>query len=374
MNPAGSSPLARYFARRGVKQFEVAAGFLTPVQFTDSAVEHMATRCTAGLFDFSFMCCIEIAGRDSLDFLHQLQTRNLAALQVNRIAYSLLLRDNGTIINDATIWRTAADRFLLFTGRREDLHHLSTLASGFELSIADRSGEQAVLAIQGKNAWTIIKNCLSTDDRSRMTPPPYYGFVSLVFNGSTCLAARIGYSGETGYELVIPSEVAADLWQALMLAGADHGIAECGFGAVDTLRIEAGHILFLRELALPVTPFEAGLARLVNFYNANCAGVKALRRNRWRTPACALAGLIMDERAPESELRSASDLTDVTQGRALLTSACLSPLFNQHIGLGFVDFEHHYPGARVHLDSGINARVARLPFYDPGRHLARHTS
>jgi aminomethyltransferase len=374
VSAAEPSPLARFFTGRGVKQIEVAGGIFTPERFTDPAVEHMATRRTAGLFDFSFMACVEIGGRDSLGILHRLQTRNLASLQVNRLAYTLLLRDNGTVINDATIWRIADDRFLLFTGRHADLHHLAALACGLNVSVEERSGEHAVLAVQGKNAWAIIKRCLSADGAAGHTPPSYYGFVPVIISGSMGLLARIGYSGETGYELVIPTEAAPDLWQALLQAGNDLDIAECGFSAIDSLRIEAGHILFLRELALPVTPFEIGLARLVNFYNADCAGVKALRHRRWRSPACALAGLILDERAPEPKLLLASDLTAVTKDHARLTSLCLSPLIKRRIGLGLVDLKNHYPGARVQLEAGINATVARLPFYDPARHLARRTN
>lgn len=373
MSAPASSPLGRYFTRRGVNQIEVAPGITTPRLFTDPAAEHLACRRAAGLFDFSFMACIEIEGRDSLAFLHRLQTRNLAGLQDRRLAYTLLLRENGTVINDATIWRIATDRYLLFTGRRDDLQHLAPLAGGLAVSIADRSRELAVLAVQGKQAWAIINRCFTAHAPGLPPPLPYYGFVPFTFNDSACLLARIGYSGETGYELVIAAAAAPGLWAAMLWAGADHGITECGFSALDTLRIEAGHILFLRELALPVTPFEIGLARLVDFYNAECAGIAALRRRRWQTPAHALAGLMIDERAPGFTRQATADLSAVAEGSALLTSACLSPVLKRRIGLGFVAAADRCPGTRVRLEPGVSARVARLPFYDPARFLARRT-
>lgn len=373
MSATASSPLERYFARRGVSRIEVAHGITTPKFFTDPAAEHMAVRRAAGLFDFSFMACIEIEGRDSLAFLHRLQTRNLASLQDQRLAYSLLLRENGTVINDATIWRIAAYRYLLFTGRHDDLQHLAPLANGLAVSIADRSREQAVLAVQGKQAWAIIRRCFAAHAPGLPPQLPYYGFVALAFDGSACLLARIGYSGETGYEMVIAADAAPGLWEALLRAGADRGIAECGFSATDTLRIEAGHILFLRELALPVTPSEIGLARLVDFYNAECAGIAALCRTRWQAPARVLAGLVIDERAPEFIRQAAVDWSAVAKGSALLTSACLSPVLRRRIALGFVTAIDRCPGTRVRLEPGIGARVARLPFYDPGRFLARRT-
>ena len=94
---------------------------------------------------------------------------------------------------------------------------------------------------------------------------PYFGFQRAPFGDAEGWIARLGYSGETGYELVIASDAASALWQTLLAHGADDGLAECGFDAIDSLRIEAGHILFTRELASPVTPFELGLARFVDF-------------------------------------------------------------------------------------------------------------
>lgn len=371
MSATAPFALERYFAQRGVSQIELARGVTTPARFSDAAAEHMATRRSAGLFDFSFMACLEITGRDSLGFLHKLQTRNLNALREGRLAYTLLLRDDGSVLNDATVWRVADGRYLLFTGRRDDLRQLAPLAAGLAVDIADRSREQAVLAIQGRQAWTIIQRCLGGQAQ---LPLPYYGFVALDFSGSPCLLARIGYSGETGYELVIAADAAPALWQALLAAGAEHGLTECGLSAVDSLRIEAGHILFMRELALPVTPFEIGLARLVNFYNTQCRGISALRCRRWQVPVRMLAGLFVDDRQQQAFAgQSSMDFSAIAPGSALLTSACMSPVLKRHIGLGFVAAADRCPGTRVRLASGVGATVARLPFYDPARFLARRT-
>lgn len=374
MSAAASSPLERYFARRGVDRTELARGVTTPAWFSDAAAEHMATRRAAGLFDFSFMACFEITGNGSLAFLHRLQTRNLHALREGQLAYTLLLHEDGSVINDATVWHVAGGHYLLFTGHRDGLQHLVPLAAGLAVDIADRSREQAVLAIQGRQAWAIAQRCLG---RQAGFPPqlPYYGFVVLNFNGSPCLLARIGYSGETGYELVTAAEAAPALWQVLLEAGAEHGLAECGFNAIDSLRIEAGHILFMRELALPVTPLEIGLARLVNFYNTQCRGVSALRRRRWQAPAHALAGLIVDDHGCAAfAAQPYADFSAITPGSALLTSACMSPVLKRQIGLGFVAATDRRPGTRVRLASGAGATVARLPFYDPARFLARRTT
>ncbi len=110
---------------------------------------HLATRRAMGLFDFSFMSLCEITGGGALAFLERLQTRSIAALEPGRIAYTLLLRDDGSVIIDATLWRHADGEWWLFTGRRSDVAWIAALAAGFDVRIRDRSAEFAVLALQG---------------------------------------------------------------------------------------------------------------------------------------------------------------------------------------------------------------------------------
>jgi len=363
------TPLERHFEQRGIVHIEFAHGLRTPAYFTDPAAEHQATRRAAGLFDFSFVACAEIEGRDSLAFLHRLQTRNLAQLAGRRLAYTLLPREDGTVLNDATVWRLGSERYLLFVGRHDDLQHVALLARGYDVSLADRSREHAVLALQGRHAWQIVRRCFAANPPQEL---PYYGFTAADFEGATCLIARISYSGETGYELVAPAQTAPALWQALLRAGADWGLAECGFEAIDTLRIEAGHILFTRELALPVTPFELGFTRLMDFYHHDFIGKLSMLARRRQTPQRRLAGLAIDGTdVPTLAAATAGDLP--APGIAKLTSVCWSPVLNRAIGLGFVDDADRYPGTRVTVGAGLTARVARLPFYDPAKFLVRHT-
>ena len=361
--------LDRYFDGRSVAMTELLPGRRVPLRFSDSVAEHLATRRAAGLFDFSFMGCIEITGARGAALLNAVQTRNLASLPVGRIRYTLLLRDDGTVLNDATVWRTGEQAWLLFVGRREDLQHISEHAAGLDVPLDDRSDRFAVLALQGPLARTILPRCLTVP-----ADLPYYGFAESVFAGRPCLVARLGYSGEAGYEIVLASDDAPVLWKALRTAGTPHGLEECGFEAVDTLRIEAGHVLFSRELALEVTPYELGLARLLDHplpvgcgptypHREPSAGMTALAARRFREPARCLVGLLLDgpPRAPGDERDAAA---------ARITSACRSPLLDRWIGLGFVPGALRHPGTRVQVGA-TRASVARLPFYDPGKRLPR---
>jgi glycine cleavage system aminomethyltransferase T len=190
-------------------------------------------------------------------------------------------------------------------------------------------------------------------------PPdvPYFAFTSSTFNGRRCLVGRLGYSGETGYEIVIDDLLAAPLWEALRRAGEPDGLEECGFTAVDTLRIEAGHILFLNELAPRATPPEIGLERLVDAISPQ----RVIPKRR-------LVGFLLDA-PPLTHI--APDLDDVHGDHAVVTSACRSPLLERWIGLGFASDVSRYAGTRVTVQGNARATVARLPFYDPMKRLPR---
>lgn len=358
--------LQQYFGGRGISRCEPAPGALTPLRFTDPAAEHLATRRAAGLFDFSFMACADISGPDSLAFLHRLQTRNLARLRPGRIAYTLLLRENGTVITDATVWAIAAGRYALFIGRRADLEQVRRTAENFDVIITDRSDDHAVIALQGPRSPGIVAACL-TDLPVRLS---YFDCGSARYAGAACWISRIGYSGELGYEIIVRAQDGPALWEDLRRAGAPHGMLECGFEAADSLRIESGYLLFTRELAIPVTPFELGLSRLVDMYPIDFIGLSEIRRTRWQQPARHLAGLL-PEIPPNTNLDRLAASAAETKTSPLITSLCHSPLFQRVLGMGYVAAADRYPGTSVRIAGNIPARVTRLPFHDPGRRLPR---
>ena len=358
-----SASFASWLATRSAGQIEFAPDVATPRSFGDPAREHMATRRAGGLYDFSFMQCAEIAGARALECVEALQTRRLVALPPGRIAYTLLLRDDGSVGNDATVWRLERDRFRVFTGRRADHAAIAAFAARFDIAVAP-TGDCAVIAIQGDVSRRTIERAVHGIDLPAL---PYYGFCAARFGATDCWIARLGYSGETGYEIVIADAAARALWEGLLGAGADAGLVECGFEAANSLRIEAGHILFTRELAAPVTPFELGFGRLVDFHGRDFVGARALRQSRWSEPARRLVGLLPAGDAPSAAIVP----PQLDEGTAAMTSDCLSPLFERRIGIGFAARADVRPGSRVELAGGGRAVVARLPFYDPPKALAR---
>lgn len=344
---------------RGIAAVEVAPGVPTPLRFADPLLEHAATRRDAGLFDFSFMACFDIAGPDAMRYLERVQTRRLHAMAPGEIFYTLLCRSDGTVLNDATVWCRARGHYTLFTGRRSDDAHLAQSGHGLDVEVRDRSEARAACAVQGPRALQVLQAALPGHDWETLG---YFRFRTVDFGGVPCDIARLGYTGEAGFEAVTDASMAATLWQRLARAGAALGLAECGFEAADTLRIEAGFILFSRELVQHVTPHELGLGRLVATSGPAFGGARALSPRRWRAPGRRLVGLLLDaaDDAPATALREEVPLP----GGAVLTSACRSPRLGRWIGLGFVTPEDAHPGTRV-ATGERRATVARLPFYDP---------
>jgi len=291
--------------------------------------EHLATRRAAGLFDFSFMGLFEFSGTAALD---RLQSRRLSDIEPGRAAYTLLLNDDGSVFNDATVWNMGADRWWLFTGRPKDIAWLGS-------SARDLSGQHAILALQGPASGTILAHLIGADTVQRLR---FFHFIDI----HKMLVARLGYSGELGYELVIPATREAALRKALLEAGDDR-LRKCSFAAADSLRIESGYVLFDREIDGRANPRELGLERLVS----DPRRTFSLSRK--------LVGLEMAERQAHSDLPLAR-----------VTSECDSPTLGKRIALGFAAPDAP-AGDFVRLSDSRVARVSRLPFYDPGKHVPR---
>lgn len=316
--------------------------------YAEARAGHLATRSAAALFDFSFMGHWEASGPRARAFLERLQTRNLAQLAPGRICYTLLLREDGSVFNDATLWCVAPDRYWLFTGRPGDTDWIQHSQSAAEPELTPLSGQFTILALQGPRTFEILRSMPAG-------PPAYFAFARSEVAGVPAWIARMGYSGERGVEILVPAAAGAAVWQALMLPG----VCACSFETANSLRIESGHILFANELAHAADPFELGLERLVT--SSACIGAAALRAKHRAGLRRKLAGLI-----PTGSLRAAGGLPE-----AQLTSEAYSPIFGRVLAMGFAPVEHAAPGNLLRLADGRIARSARLPFYDPARVLPR---
>jgi glycine cleavage system aminomethyltransferase T len=283
--------------------------------------QHLQTRRAAGLFDFSIMGLYEL--RES-EAIARVQTREIAAIERGQAAYTLLLNDDGSVFNDATVWNLGDARWWLFTGRPGDFAWLRDRADA-----RNRSGEHAILALQGPASGRILARLVG-DELVRQLR--YFRFVE---SGAMWIA-RLGYSGELGYELLVARSAQPRLTQSLLDLGAPEGLCECGFEAADSLRIESGYVLFDREIDGKANPAELGLERLVGSASTSFE----VRRK--------LVGLEIGDCGEGAEPLPVQ-----------LTSQCWSPTLQKNLALGFA------------APSFESACVVPLPFYDPQRKRPR---
>lgn len=369
ISQSADAPLTAAFRAREVPLVEVTPGLRVPLRFGDPAGEQRATRRAAGLFDFSFMAAFEISGRDALAFLGRLQTRDAHALRAGQIVYTLLLNDDGTVFIDATLWRVGDGRYWLVSGRRSDRDRVEAVAAGFDVALRDFSGTHAVVAVQGPQSAQLLRRC------GAGALPAFFRYDDVRLCGHECRVARLGYTGELGYEVFVDASAGPRLWQDLREAGTELGALECGFEAADALRIESGFLLFSRELRSPVVPRELGYGWLADAAGGY-RGAAALRAERRRDPQRVLVGLRLSWRpdvTPALPLAMQRPLLQAAPGQGVLSSAARSALFGTPLGLGFVHWEDRHPGSRVRLGYGLTGDVARLPFYDPLRRAPRRT-
>lgn len=255
------TPLADVHKAGGAKMVPFA-GWEMPVEYRGIIAEHLAVRRAAGLFDVSHMGEFEIEGPGALAFLQRVTCNDVAKLGDGQVQYSALPTAEGTAVDDITLYRRGPERFLMVVNAgniEKDFRWLQGQGPR-ECTLADRSDDYALLALQGPAAAGILAGLTETD----LAALGYYRFTEGAVAGRKALISRTGYTGEDGFELYIPADAATHLWPALLEAGRDRGLQPVGLGARDTLRLEAKMCLYGQDIDETTSLIEAGLSWIVS--------------------------------------------------------------------------------------------------------------
>lgn len=341
------------------------AGWEMPVSYPLGTVKEVAaTRTGAGLFDVSHMGEFRIHGGDARDFVQRLTTNDARALFPGKAQYSLLLNEDGGIIDDIIVYCRALHDYTLVVnaGRKEQDWRWLEAQSEQSLDrtlyghLEDLSDQTALLAVQGPAAVGLVAGLCVPEVATLARFEFGYGPVG----GVLCILSRTGYTGEDGYELFCPWDDAPALWDKLTAAGA----VPCGLGARDVLRLEAAYSLYGHELDDAHTPAESGVAWAMKRKDVVVMGQDAARA---RPVSQTLVGLRMDERAIPRE--GCAVLGDDGMPVGSVTSGTYSPTVKAGIAMARLDISHAAIGTRVIVDirgRQAGAGVVRLPFYRNG--------
>ena len=243
-----------------------------PLKYESELAEHHAVRNAAGLFDLSHMGEVWVTGPDAAAFLDYALVGKLSAIAVGKAKYSLICNADGGIIDDLISYRRGEDKYLVVPNAGNAKVVAATLADragsaqegGFDVTVEDASAETSLIAVQGPNAEAILLTLVPAEQHVLVTELKYYAAVEVQINGQDLLLARTGYTGEDGFEIYVPNEDAAGLWEALLESGEDHGLIPAGLASRDSLRLEAGMPLYGNELSRYVNAYAAGLGPVVS--------------------------------------------------------------------------------------------------------------
>lgn len=353
------------------------AGWSMPVQYTSIVAEHTSTRTAVGLFDISHMGRIRFDGPGAAALLDLLLTRHVAPLAPGQVAYSLITNEAGGILDDVLVHRlrdaAGASYYLLVVNagnRRKivdwiDLHR----AAAHDAQVTDVTFDWGMIAVQGPRAWEIAQPLVAAN----LAALGYYTATETVIGGHGGIAARTGYTGEDGCELIVGSAVLLDLWERLTRAAAGVGGQAVGLGARDTLRLEAGMPLYGHELTEEVDPLQAGLGFAVQLDKESFIGRDALLRLSQDQSRPKRVGMVLDgKRVPRDGYAVFSRQGDGQQ-IGFVTSGTFSPTLDLPIAMGYVAPAYAKPGTQMTIDIRGRlepARVVKLPFYRRGQVVA----
>ncbi|SET82536.1 glycine cleavage system aminomethyltransferase GcvT [Thalassotalea agarivorans] len=304
-------------------------GWEMPINYGSQIEEHHAVRQDAGMFDVSHMTIVDVKGADAKPFLRKLVINDVEKLQVaGKALYTGMCNQDGGVIDDLIIYFFTETEYRLVVNsatREKDLAWIAQQSEGFDVTVTERP-EFGMIAVQGPNAKAKVDTILSDEQKTAVAGmKPFFG----VQTGELFIATT-GYTGEDGYEIVVPEAQAATLWQQLL----DAGVKPAGLGARDTLRLEAGMNLYGLDMDESVSPLAANMAWTIAWEPAerDFNGRQALAAQREAGDQPKLVGLVLEEKGV---LRSG--LKVVTEhGDGAITSGTFSPTLSHSIAMARV--------------------------------------
>jgi glycine cleavage system aminomethyltransferase T/glycine/D-amino acid oxidase-like deaminating enzyme len=330
-------------------------------------VEHRATREAATLFDETSFAKIEVVGAGAADFLERL-CDNRVARDVGAVTYTQMLNPRGGIECDFTVTRLAEDRFRIVTGTAFGQHDLAWIRSHLpgdgSLLVDDVTSRYACLGIWGPRARDVVQPLASEP-----LTFPYMRARELTVGSVPCLALRVTYVGELGWELYCPMEFGLRLWDELWAAGREHGLVAGGYRAIDSCRLEKGYRVWGSDITPEQTPYEAGLGFAVKLEKGDFVGREALLAAD--EPKRRLACLVLDD--PRSVALGSEPVRIDGRTAGRVTSGGYGYTVGRSIAYAYVPAGEAEPGRPVEVEifgDWVGGTVAAEPLYDPeGRAL-----
>lgn len=354
------TPLYEQHLAAGAKIVDFG-GWDMPLHYGSQKEEHHVVRQAAGIFDVSHMTIVDLGGERVREFLQYLLANDVAKLQLpGKALYSAMLNEAGGVIDDLIVYFMDEQWFRLVVNaatREKDLAWIRQQAVSFDVTVTQQT-DRAMLAVQGPNARELAAVCVDSEWRDQaLAMKPFFGM-----EAGDLFVARTGYTGEDGWEIVMPENRSARIWDQLLAAG----IAPCGLGARDTLRLEAAMNLYGSDMDESVSPLEAGMGWTIGWEPADreFVGRKALEEKRVDANRKRFVGLLLEDKGV---LRNHQRVVVDGVGEGEITSGGFSPTIGRSIALARLpagDYDRAQVDVRGKL---LNVRIVSTPFVRNGK-------
>jgi len=343
-------------------------GWDMPVEYPSAGgimAEHMAVRTGVGIFDVSHMGDIRLSGPEALAAVQHISMNDASKLAVGQAQYSALLYPQGTFVDDVIVHKMGDQDYLLVINagtREKDFNWVRNNTSGFNCKVENLSDKFTQIAIQGKNAVSLLQKLTDAD----LSAVKFYWFTyGTVCGLKNILIARTGYTAEDGFEIYIPADEATStrVWNEILNAGKEFAVVPCGLGSRNTLRLEGKLPLYGHEISDTINVWEAGVERWCKF-EKDFIGRPALEKAKQQGITRSLIGLEMVERGIARDGYKVLDNDNREIG--YVTSGSPAPFLKKNIALAYVPLSHAAIGSRVKVEirgQGVKAQVVPTPFY-----------
>jgi aminomethyltransferase len=349
-------PLHEQHLQKGARMGDFG-GWLVPLFYSSIMEEHAAVRNKAGIFDISHMGEFLAEGPGALDYLETNLPRRIAPVKLSQAIYMPLVNDQGGMVDDIIVYRMAEQKFLIIVNAGNIEKDFSWFTSRVTqgVTVTDLSHEMGLLALQGPLSQTILLECFGAfyKDLRRFHYKDFEGGV----------IARTGYTGEDGYEIMVPKHKLKQVWDVLFRVGAKHGLLPIGFGARDTLRLEAAMPLYGHELTDELTPLEADLDWAIDLTKEVFPGSDVLKKQKKAGILKKRVGFEMTERGIP---RQGFEIQKEGKLIGTVTSGSFIPTTGKNIGMAYVTAAEAKNGNTIDImvrGKPVKAVLVSLPFY-----------
>jgi aminomethyltransferase len=364
-----------------------------PLTYTSPVEEHLNVRNNVGMQDLSTMGEVDIKGPGAERLVSRLLVNGVMDMFPGQVRYSTMVDEDGYIVDDVTCYKFGDEHFMIVTssGPRKKsarwIHEHAAAMNGAYVN--DISGSIALISVQGPLSRDLLASIVS--EPNVLTGQRFFRFAPNSMNETDVVISRSGYTGELGYELYVPAEEAAVLWEYLQAQGRDYALMPYGVQAMQSLRIEKALPLAGPDIDGSQTPFDVGLSRWIDFTKREFVGREALLalqdqglQRRW-------TGMILDSKIPANHGDPIYTIADVNafqeklftgseagdkkeretagaQPIGYVTSSAKGHSVSSMLAIGYVDVSHSWPGAKIMVQIGqrhVVATVTQTPFFDP---------